>query len=182
MRGLIWCIAKQHLALGWVRWQRNTFSLYKIFILYIILIPPTSPWNFFLTTKLTKGEQWNMFYLRVRNRAKIFTRNQWHCTKYKHSMTVKTLNSYIYTINRQNNLKYNWNLQNCKRYHPNSQRHSIQKVCFRKLRNLYSEEIKSSTKQEPCITQEEKEIDMSKNLESEIWKLSKPIEGKMHER
>lgn len=26
------------------------------------------------------------------------------------------------------------------------------------------------------------EIDMSKNLESEIWKLSKPIEGEMHEK
>lgn len=51
-----------------------------------------------------------------------------------------------------------------------------------KKRNLYNEEIKSSTKQEPCITWEENEIDMSKNLESEIWKLSKPIEGKMHEQ
>ena len=48
--------------------------------------------------------------------------------------------------------------------------------------NLCNEEIKSPTKHEPCVTQEENEIDMSKNLESEIWKLSKPIEGRMHEK
>lgn len=51
-----------------------------------------------------------------------------------------------------------------------------------KKRNLYKQEIKSSTKQEPCVTREENEIDMSKYLESEIWKLSRPIEGKMHEQ
>lgn len=49
-------------------------------------------------------------------------------------------------------------------------------------RNVHKGKIQSSTEQEPRTTQKRNEIDMSGTRESEIWKQSKPTEGRTHEK
>lgn len=44
-----------------------------------------------------------------------------------------------------------------------------------KKSNVYDGKIKYPAKQEPCITQNRNKIDVSMMLESEIWKVSKPM-------